>query len=189
MRGGRAVLGLAPRREWCDAEHLEIESPAGVLASALAPAHGRSRAAGSRSIPRSRAARSPRWSRPSTRAIPKVQVSLYRSGTTEVMNRLQAEFAAGRPQADVVLIADAVAMTQLKNDGRLLAYADAPGRQGAAGADRSRQDLLRHQADHHRHRLQHQARRRPRRVVERPAGAGSRVEDDHGASRSIPAPP
>jgi iron(III) transport system substrate-binding protein len=57
---------------------------------------------------------------------PKVQISLYRSGTTEVMNRLQAEFAAGRPQADVVLVADAVATTQLKNDGRLLAYADAP---------------------------------------------------------------
>jgi iron(III) transport system substrate-binding protein len=57
---------------------------------------------------------------------PKVQVSLYRSGTTEVMNRLQAEFAAGRPQADIVLVADAVATTQLKNDGRLLTYAKAP---------------------------------------------------------------
>ena len=60
------------------------------------------------------------------KAHPKVQVSLYRSGTTEVMNRLQAEFAAGRPQADVVLVADAVATTQLKNDGRLLTYAKAP---------------------------------------------------------------
>src|SRR6476661_2248479 len=57
---------------------------------------------------------------------PKVQVSLYRSGTTEVMNRLQAEFTAGRPQADVVLVADAVATTQLKNDGRLLTYAKVP---------------------------------------------------------------
>jgi iron(III) transport system substrate-binding protein len=57
---------------------------------------------------------------------PKVQVALYRSGTTEVMNRLQAEIAAGRPQADVVLIADAVAMTQLKDDGRLLPWPDAP---------------------------------------------------------------
>jgi iron(III) transport system substrate-binding protein len=57
---------------------------------------------------------------------PKVQVSLYRSGTTEVMNRLQAEFAAGRAQADVVLVADAVATTQLKDDGRLLTYAKAP---------------------------------------------------------------
>ena len=60
------------------------------------------------------------------KAHPKVQVVLYRSGTTEVMNRLQAEFAAGRPQADVVLVADAVATTQLKNDGRLLTYAKAP---------------------------------------------------------------
>jgi iron(III) transport system substrate-binding protein len=60
------------------------------------------------------------------KAHPKVQISLYRSGTTEVMNRLQAEFAAGRPQADVVLVADAVATTQLKNDGRLLTYANAP---------------------------------------------------------------
>src|SRR5687767_6900091 len=56
------------------------------------------------------------------KAHPKIRVELYRSGTTEVMNKLQAEFAAGRPQADVVLIADAVAMTQLKLDGRLLAY-------------------------------------------------------------------
>ena len=57
---------------------------------------------------------------------PNVRVELYRSGTTEVMNKLQAEFAAGRPQADVVLIADAVAMTQLKDDGRLLPFAEAP---------------------------------------------------------------
>jgi iron(III) transport system substrate-binding protein len=57
---------------------------------------------------------------------PNVKVELFRSGTTEVMNKLQAEFAAGRPQADVILIADAVAMTQLKNDGRLMSYPDAP---------------------------------------------------------------
>jgi iron(III) transport system substrate-binding protein len=70
------------------------------------------------------------------KAHPKVQVSLYRSGTTEVMNRLQAEFAAGRPQADVVLVADAVATTQLKNDGRLAAYAGAPaGKLPSALAD------------------------------------------------------
>src|SRR5262245_62471547 len=57
---------------------------------------------------------------------PDVKVELFRSGTTEVMSKLQAELAAGRPQADVVLIADAVAMTQLKNDDRLLSYPDAP---------------------------------------------------------------
>jgi len=57
---------------------------------------------------------------------PGVKVELFRSGTTEVMSKLAAEFAAGRPQADVVLIADAVAMTQLKDDGRLMSYPEAP---------------------------------------------------------------
>ncbi|WP_372425211.1 ABC transporter substrate-binding protein [Salinarimonas chemoclinalis] len=59
-------------------------------------------------------------------AHPDIQVEVFRSGTTEVVNRLQAEFAAGSTPADVLLIADAVAMTQLKNDGRLAAYPDAP---------------------------------------------------------------
>ncbi len=59
------------------------------------------------------------------KSLPDVKIELFRSGTTEVMSKLQAEFAAGRPQADVVLIADAVAMTQLKNDGRLLSYPEA----------------------------------------------------------------
>ena len=57
---------------------------------------------------------------------PDVEVEMFRSGTTEVLNRLQAEFAAGDPQADVLMIADSVAMTALKNDGRLMAYAAAP---------------------------------------------------------------
>ena len=59
-------------------------------------------------------------------AYPDVQVEVFRSGTTEVVNRLQAEFVAGQTPADVLLIADAVAMTQLKNDDRLETYADAP---------------------------------------------------------------
>lgn len=57
---------------------------------------------------------------------PKIAVEVFRSGTTEVMSRLQAEIAAGQPQADILLIADAVAMTQVKNMGALHAYADAP---------------------------------------------------------------
>ncbi len=57
---------------------------------------------------------------------PDVKVELFRSGTTEVMNKMLAEFSAGSPKADVVLIADATATTQLKNDGRLLQYKDAP---------------------------------------------------------------
>jgi iron(III) transport system substrate-binding protein len=50
---------------------------------------------------------------------PGVQVQIFRSGTTEVMNKLQAEFTAGAPRADVLLIADAVSMERLKADHRL----------------------------------------------------------------------
>lgn len=57
---------------------------------------------------------------------PDVRIELFRSGTTEVMSKLKAEFAAGSPQADVVLIADAVAATQLKQEGRLQPYPEAP---------------------------------------------------------------
>lgn len=61
-----------------------------------------------------------------TAANPGVSMEIFRSGTTEVINKLQAEFAAGAPQADVILLADAVAATELKKAGRLLAYKDAP---------------------------------------------------------------
>ncbi|QJP17616.1 ABC transporter substrate-binding protein [Starkeya sp. ORNL1] len=57
---------------------------------------------------------------------PDIKVELFRSGTTEVMAKLQAEQVAGKSPADVVLIADTVAMTQLKNDGRLYALNDLP---------------------------------------------------------------
>ncbi|WP_435170577.1 ABC transporter substrate-binding protein [Falsirhodobacter sp. 1013] len=56
---------------------------------------------------------------------PEITVEVFRSGTTELMSKLQAEFAAGSTPADVMLIADAVAMTQMKNDDRLFAYDDA----------------------------------------------------------------
>ena len=57
---------------------------------------------------------------------PEIKVELFRSGTTEVMAKLQAEYAAGNSPADVILIAATVARTQLKNDDRLLAFTDAP---------------------------------------------------------------
>ncbi len=57
---------------------------------------------------------------------PLIKVELFRSGTTEVMSKLQAELAAGRVKADVLLIADAVAMTAIKNQGELYPYLDAP---------------------------------------------------------------
>lgn len=58
-------------------------------------------------------------------AHPDIEVELFRSGTTEVLNKLQAEIAAGNPQPDVLLIADSVAMEQLKAQGVLQAYAEA----------------------------------------------------------------
>ncbi len=57
---------------------------------------------------------------------PNVTVEWIRSGTTEVMNKLRAEIAAGDPKPDVLLIADVVNMESLKRDGHLLAYKGAP---------------------------------------------------------------
>ncbi len=54
--------------------------------------------------------------------FPKVDVSFVRDGTPRVMAKLQAEFAAGQPQPDVLLIADAVTMEGLKRDNRLMAH-------------------------------------------------------------------
>src|SRR5919197_5246636 len=59
------------------------------------------------------------------KAYPGVEVEVFRSGTTEVMGKLAAEFSAGQPKADVLLIADAASMETLKRDGRLLAYPEA----------------------------------------------------------------
>jgi iron(III) transport system substrate-binding protein len=58
-------------------------------------------------------------------AQPGVDVEVFRSGTTEVMGKLAAEFAAGQPKPDVLLLADAATMEALKKDGRLLAYREA----------------------------------------------------------------
>ena len=56
------------------------------------------------------------------RVNPGVEVEVFRSGTTEVMAKLAAEFSAGQSKADVLLLADAASMEALKKDGRLLAY-------------------------------------------------------------------
>lgn len=56
---------------------------------------------------------------------PDVTVQVYRSGTSDILSKLAAEFAAGAPQPDVLLIADAVSMELLKKDGRLAAYKEA----------------------------------------------------------------
>ena len=105
------------------------------------------------------------------------------------MNRLQAEFAAGRPQADVVLVADAVATTQLKNDGRLLTYANAPaGKVPPALIDPDKTffgtKLITTGIVYNTKLVSTRAE-----VVERSAAAGGRVEDRSWRIRSIPARP
>jgi iron(III) transport system substrate-binding protein len=56
---------------------------------------------------------------------PGLEVSFVRDGTPRIMAKLQAEFEAGAPQPDVLLIADGVTMEQLAADGRLMAHPDA----------------------------------------------------------------
>jgi iron(III) transport system substrate-binding protein len=56
---------------------------------------------------------------------PKVDVSFVRDGTPRLLAKLRAEIEAGRPQADLLLIADSVTMEGLKAEGRLLAHAQA----------------------------------------------------------------
>jgi iron(III) transport system substrate-binding protein len=56
------------------------------------------------------------------KANPGIDVEVYRSGTSDILSKLAAEFAAGAPQPDVLLIADAVSMEALKKDKRLRAY-------------------------------------------------------------------
>ena len=58
-------------------------------------------------------------------ANPGVEVEIFRSGTSDLLGKLAAEFAAGSPQPDVLLIADAVSMESLKADNRLMAYPEA----------------------------------------------------------------
>lgn len=56
------------------------------------------------------------------KANPDIDVQVFRSGTSDILSKLAAEFAAGAPQPDVLLIADAVSMELLKKDNRLKAY-------------------------------------------------------------------
>ena len=61
-----------------------------------------------------------------TKANPGIKVEWIRDGTTKVMAKLRAEFAAGAPKPDVLLIADVVNMESLKSEGRLMAHPGAP---------------------------------------------------------------
>jgi iron(III) transport system substrate-binding protein len=58
-------------------------------------------------------------------ATPGLRVEFVRDGTTQLMARLRAEFAAGAPRPDVLLIADSVTLESLKVENRLQAHAAA----------------------------------------------------------------
>ena len=53
---------------------------------------------------------------------PGVEVEWVRDGTTKMMAKLRAEFEAGAPKPDILLIADMVTMECLKKEGRLMAH-------------------------------------------------------------------
>lgn len=53
---------------------------------------------------------------------PDVEVETFRSGTEEVISKLQAEKQAGDVQADVLLVADAVTFESLKEEEMLMNY-------------------------------------------------------------------
>ena len=76
-------------------------------------------------------------------AYPGVEVEVFRSGTTEVMGKLAAEFAAGAPKADVLLIADAASMEALKKDVPAASVSGSEGRQARGGRVRRRSHLFR----------------------------------------------
>jgi iron(III) transport system substrate-binding protein len=59
------------------------------------------------------------------KSVPGVEVEFVRDGTTQIMARLRAEIAAGNPQPDLLLIADAMSMETLKAEGRLMPYPEA----------------------------------------------------------------
>jgi len=59
-----------------------------------------------------------------TAKYPEVEVEWFRDGTTKVMGKLRAEFEAGNPQPDILLIADTVTMESLEAEGRLMPYTD-----------------------------------------------------------------
>jgi iron(III) transport system substrate-binding protein len=58
--------------------------------------------------------------------LPGVQINWYQAGSENVAAKLNAEFLAGKPQADLVLTSDLFWYEDLKARGALLAY-DSPG--------------------------------------------------------------
>lgn len=56
---------------------------------------------------------------------PEIKVEWTRNGTSQLLNILRAEIAAGDVKPDVLLVADTINLGQLKAEGRLMAYPEA----------------------------------------------------------------
>ncbi len=50
---------------------------------------------------------------------PDVKISFFRTGTTELITKLDAEYMADNPKADILLVSDDIVMTSLKDQGKL----------------------------------------------------------------------
>ncbi len=113
--------------------------------------------ASSFSIPASPTPTRSRPSMPSWRSIPASTSSGCATARRRSWPSCAPRSRPAQPQPDVLLIADVVTMEGLKAEGRLMAYpeADVSGLSTPALL-RQGQELLLDQADHHRHRLQHQ---------------------------------
>jgi iron(III) transport system substrate-binding protein len=59
-------------------------------------------------------------------AHPGVEVKWTRNGTSQLMNILRTEIMAGQVQPDVLLVADTINLGQLKAEGHLMPYPEAP---------------------------------------------------------------
>ncbi|TCW00229.1 ABC transporter substrate-binding protein [Biostraticola tofi] len=59
-------------------------------------------------------------------AYPNIKVEWSRNGTSQLMNILRTEMLAGGMKADVLLVADNINLGQLKKEGHLLPWAEAP---------------------------------------------------------------
>lgn len=67
---------------------------------------------------------------------PDIKVEWTRNGTSALMNVIRTEIEAGALQPDVLLVADVINLGQLKAEGHLMAYPEAP----VAGYDASAYD-------------------------------------------------
>lgn len=55
---------------------------------------------------------------------PNIQVRFFRSDTTDLVSKLDAEFLAGQPKPDIILLSDDIVMSRFRDQDRLLPLLD-----------------------------------------------------------------